>query len=75
MERVTAMEELFERNCCIGGYHVYKEVFTKRCPFLYLLHFVLSTLELCFNTLLARVMACDGTWLKELVGSGSPLLA
>ena len=25
-ERVTSMEELFERNCCIWGYHVYKEV-------------------------------------------------
>ena len=25
-EKVTAMEEFFERNCCIRGYHVYKEV-------------------------------------------------
>ena len=25
-EKVTAMEELFEGNCCIQGYHVYKEV-------------------------------------------------
>ena len=24
--KVTAMEEIFERKCCIGGYHVYKEV-------------------------------------------------
>ena len=26
MERVTSMEEFFERNCSIRGYHVYKEV-------------------------------------------------
>ena len=26
MEKVTAMKELFEGNCCIQGYHVYKEV-------------------------------------------------
>ena len=26
MERVTAMEEFFKRNCCIRGYHLYKEV-------------------------------------------------
>ena len=26
MQRVTAMEEFFERNCCIREYHVYKEV-------------------------------------------------
>jgi len=26
MERVTAMEEFFERNCYIRGYHLYKEV-------------------------------------------------
>ena len=25
-ERVTAMEEFFERNCYTRGYHVYKEV-------------------------------------------------
>ena len=25
-ETVTAMEEFFERNCCIRDYHVYKEV-------------------------------------------------
>ena len=25
-ERVTAMEESFKRNCCIRGYHIYKEV-------------------------------------------------
>ena len=25
-ERVTAMEEFFERNCCTRGYHIYKEV-------------------------------------------------
>ena len=25
-ERVTAMEEFFERNCYTQGYHVYKEV-------------------------------------------------
>ena len=42
-------------------------------------HFVLSTPEPLFNTfptsLLARAMACYGTWrLRELVGSGSLLL-
>ena len=26
MEKVTAIEEFFERKCCIRGYHVYKEV-------------------------------------------------
>ena len=26
MEKVTAMEKIFERKCCIRGYHVYKEV-------------------------------------------------
>ena len=26
MEKVTAMEEIFERKCCIRSYHVYKEV-------------------------------------------------
>ena len=26
MEKVTAMEKILERNCCIRGYHVYKEV-------------------------------------------------
>ena len=25
-ERVTAMEQFFERNCCNRGYHIYKEV-------------------------------------------------
>ena len=25
-ERVNAMEESFERNCCIRGYHLYKAV-------------------------------------------------
>ena len=26
MEKVTAMEQFFERKCCIRGNHVYKEV-------------------------------------------------
>ena len=26
MQRVTAMEGFFERNCCIREYHIYKEV-------------------------------------------------
>ena len=62
------MEEVFERKCCIRGYHIYEEVWEAAVGEVFA---TLPLQSLFFNTfstsLLARAMAnCDGMWrLKE----------